>query len=85
MFNKKKSKDDKVSPIVLSKSEKVVLIPYVDRLRNLMVYESTEIKAILKKIKFGKSANLQKWKGEIDNVLYAMYEEKYIELLGLAK
>ena len=47
------------------------------------IYRITDIKGILKQIDFTKTRNLQNWKKEMDNALYALNQEKYSTLVSL--
>jgi len=71
--------------IELSKSDKEVLSPFLLNLKELEVFETTNIRKIIEQIDFSKSKNLKYWKAEIDNALYNLNEEKYKELIDKIK
>ena len=53
-------------------------------LLKLEIYNYSEIVEIIEQIDFNKSQNLQKWRTEINNVLYTMNQEKYMSLIKKA-
>ena len=71
--------------LILSENEKTCLSPFILTMQNLMVYQKSKIKEILNQIKTGDNQNLQKWKEEMNNAIFAMNEEKYAELLNLVE
>lgn len=79
--NKQEQTISKKSALIFSESDKVILKPYFEKLQKLMVYESTQIKAILKEVDEQESEIIQKWKEEMKQCLFAMNEEKYIDLI----
>ncbi|RLD84535.1 MAG: hypothetical protein DRJ10_00930, partial [Bacteroidetes bacterium] len=70
-------------PFELSKTDKEILLPFLSKLQELEVYEHTEISKIIGQIDCSKTENLQKWKKEIEQSIYAMNEKKYNELIKL--
>ncbi len=70
-------------PFELTPTEKEILNPFLSKLKELEVYESSDIEDIINQIDFSKSENLEKWKKEIDNAIYSMNKEKYTELINL--
>lgn len=86
------SEPDKISdenierkqPIHFSELEKELLLPHIAKLKKLMVYEITEIKSILDLIIPGKNINIQTWKQEIENAVYASNEEEYLKLITIS-
>jgi len=67
----------------LKSEDKEILNPYLSVLKELEVYDYTEIVQIIEKIDFSKSQNLTNWKKEMDKVLFAMNEEKYNSLIRM--
>lgn len=65
-------------------SEKAQLLPHLDALRKLSVYEYSDVKSILEKINTNHSENLNQWKNLLENAVKACNEEKYAELLNLS-
>lgn len=69
--------------IELTSTEKEILKPFLLRLQELEVYESTEVEKVIEQIDCSKTKNLQKWKAEIVNAMEALNEEKYKRLIHL--
>ena len=67
----------------LTPVDKEILKPFLSKLQELEVYESTDIEKVLEQIDFSKSENLGKWKKEMDNAVYAMNQEKYSKLIRM--
>jgi len=67
----------------LSQSEKIEVQPFLSQLQNLMVYETTNIDQILKQIDADDKPNLLRWKIEMEDAVFTMKEEKYINLLTM--
>ena len=67
----------------LAKTDKEILKHYLEKFQNLEVYELSDIERIIDKVDFSKSSELQQWKKEMDNALYAMNQEKYTKLIKL--
>jgi len=67
----------------LARTDKEILKPYLLKLQNLEVYELSDIELVIDQIDFSKSPNMQNWKKEMDNALYAMNQEKYFELVKM--
>jgi len=78
-----KNKNKEVKTVKLSTKDKKILLPFVPLFQNLEVYESTDIKKILAKIDSNKSDEIEKWKIEIENAVYAMNEERYKKLIEI--
>ncbi|MCD4834709.1 MAG: GAF domain-containing protein [Bacteroidales bacterium] len=69
--------------IELTSTEKEILKPFLLKLQELEVYESTEVEKIIEQLDCSKTENLQKWKAEIVNAIDALNEEKYKKLIHL--
>ncbi|MFC2104706.1 tetratricopeptide repeat protein [Bacteroidota bacterium] len=69
--------------IEFTSTEKEILKPFLLRLQELEVYESTEVEKVIEQIDCSKTPNLQKWKAEMDNAMEALNEEKYKKLIHL--
>ena len=67
----------------MAKTDKEILKHYLEKFQNLEVYELSDIERIIDKVDFSKSSELQQWKKEMDNALYAMNQEKYTKLIKL--
>jgi hypothetical protein len=78
-----KTEKSSIEKLNLSESDKEILKPFVFKLKELEVYESTDVENILKQIDKDNNRNVQNWKEEIENAVYTMNEEKYKELLDL--
>ncbi len=61
---------------------KVVLRPYVNRLKNLMINETTEIIYILNNIQHT-GDEIEAWKKELEDCLFTLDEERYSRLIRL--
>ena len=70
--------------LALSDDEKALLKPYISALEDVMVYETSEVKNILKNIEIDNN-NINQWKQEIQKTLYTLQEERYNKLLELVK
>ncbi|MBU8892145.1 MAG: tetratricopeptide repeat protein [Bacteroidales bacterium] len=70
-------------PIELTHTEREILKPFLFKLQELEVYESTEVEKIIEQIDCCKTENLKKWKAEMDNAIDALNEEKYKKLIQL--
>ena len=70
-------------PLELTQSESEILKPFLLKLHELEVYESTEVEKIIEQIDCSKTQNLQKWKAEMENAIDALNEEKYKKLIHL--
>ncbi len=81
--SKKKDSLDYKSEILLSDSDIEILKPYLYKLQKLLVYESSQIKAILKDIDQYNSDGLQEWVVNLKKSLFAMNEERYNELINM--
>jgi len=75
----------KESLFELTQDDILILEPYHTKLQELEVFEYSDIEKILGQIDFTKTANLVKWKIEIDNALYGVNQEKYLILVGMIK
>jgi signal transduction histidine kinase/Tfp pilus assembly protein PilF len=69
------------SVLIFTELEKEILKPHLEKLQMLMVYESSQIKAILKEVDEQERESIHKWKEEMQQCLFAMNEEKYKELI----
>ena len=69
----------------LSENDEIVLKPYLAKLQSLLVYETTDIEKILGTIEAANSITLQKWKQEMEDVLFTLNEERYQKLINTAK
>jgi len=67
----------------LTIKDKEVLAPYIPKLKDLEVYDTSEIKALLDKIDIEKSNSLKDWKKEMENTIFVCNEARYIELLDI--
>lgn len=67
--------------VQLTNSDKDFLRPYVEQLKQFMIFEVTEVKRILESIKNTNSPGVEAWIKEIDDCTYSMNEEKYLSLL----
>ncbi|MFC2104707.1 sensor histidine kinase, partial [Bacteroidota bacterium] len=69
--------------IELTTTEKEILTPFLLKLQELEVYESTAVEKVIEQIDCSKTPNLQKWKAKMDNAIDALNEEKYKKLIHL--
>ncbi|WP_375559192.1 two-component regulator propeller domain-containing protein [Bernardetia sp. OM2101] len=65
-----------------SKAEVNYLLPIIEELRNLEVYQVTQIRSILNSIN-DESTTIAAWKNDIQEILYQVDEEKYQKLLNI--
>ncbi len=72
---------DNQNKIILNKAEKEILKPYVLELKELMVYEVSGIKNVIKSIKSENSKSITLWKQEIINSAFSMNNDRYNELI----
>ncbi len=70
-------------PIELTQSESEMLKPFLLKLQELEVYESTEVEKIIEQVDCCKTEKLKKWKTEMVNAIDALNEEKYKKLIHL--
>ncbi|MFC2104705.1 two-component regulator propeller domain-containing protein [Bacteroidota bacterium] len=70
-------------PFELTPTERELLKPFLLKLQELEVYESTEVEKVIEQIDCSKTQNLQKWKAEMENAMEALNEEKYKKLIHL--
>ena len=65
----------------LSIEDMAYLNPYVEQLKEVLVYESSEVEAVLSDIETGDNAALIHWKKSVLDCVYTMNQERYTELL----
>lgn len=82
---KKVEKQVKTDSFILTEDDKIIINKYIAELKNLLVYETSEIEIIIEKINSNNSLSLQKWKDEMNEVIFTLNENDYIELLNKAK
>jgi signal transduction histidine kinase/ligand-binding sensor domain-containing protein len=68
--------------IRLTESEKEFLLTYVERMKEFLVYETSDITKILAEVEHESEA-IQLWKTEVEKCLYTMNAKEYKELLKL--
>ncbi len=66
--------------VSLDDSDKAYLSEFLEKLKNLTVYEFSDVNIILKTIE-SKSKNIEYWKNEVENALRACNEEKFNSLI----
>jgi hypothetical protein len=74
--------DPEEDSIVFSAQERAFLKPYASTLKTMLVYEVTNVKAVLKCIVLLKSESIDSWVRQVDNSVLTMNEEKYNELIN---
>ncbi|MCG8579782.1 MAG: ATP-binding protein [Bacteroidales bacterium] len=67
----------------LSIEDITYLKPFVEQLKEVLVYESSEVEAVLSGIESGDNIALIDWKKSILDCVYTMNQERYTELLRL--
>ncbi len=70
--------------IRLSEADKNYLVPYINQLEKLLVYETSLVKEILTSLD-RKSQEIDRWKEELNDCLYSMNEPKFQKLIELAR
>ena len=73
---------DPLRKLVLSEDERAVLRPQLAALREVTVYDSTEVERLLEPIE-RVDGSLLRWKNEMAKALYAMNEERFCQLVEL--
>ncbi len=71
--------------IEFSEAEREQLRPFLSRLHQLLVYETTAVESLINQIDFHSFPGLSKWKHELDHALYSMNEERYQALLQMVE
>ncbi len=71
------------STIVLSNSDKEALKPFLDRLKNLDIYEVSGIRGVIGQIETTDSAAIEAWKMEVENAIYSLNGKKFNELVTM--
>ncbi len=66
----------------LTKEDKEYLKPYITKLKQLMIYEISELNSIVSTIDNTKNSAIANWVNELKNCIFAMNEEKYNELIN---
>ena len=75
-------KAPQASPISLSQAEKTQLEPLLVQLREVEVYQASQIDGLLRDFDFSDSEGLSYWKAELDKAVFACNEEEYERLLN---
>ena len=78
----KPMKTPKASPISLSQAEKTQLEPLLVQLREVEVYQASQIDGLLRDFDFSGSEGLTHWKAELDQAVFACNEMEYERLLA---
>ncbi len=71
-----------ISTYPFSKTELDYLIPFVEELKTLEVYQATQIRSILSQLN-DESTTIAAWKNEMHELLYRVDEDEYQKLLNL--
>lgn len=71
-----------ISTYQFSKTELDYLIPFVEELKTLEVYQATQIRSILSQLN-DESTTIGVWKNEINELLYRVDEDEYQKLLNI--
>ena len=71
------------SAVVMTNEEKVVLIPFIDQLKELSIFQATRIKHIIKEIDDNQYPNLKTWKEEMKECIYACDQAAFNKLLSV--
>jgi len=69
--------------LLLNQNDKIYLMPFVEKLHELSVYEFSDIKRIMKDVDSKTSANIEIWKKQMLNAVKACNEELYYKLINL--
>lgn len=67
----------------LSEDEKAALLPYCNHLKNLSIYQISDVKKIVHGIDHKDSENIQNWKSGLLNAIADYNETKYHELINI--
>jgi len=78
-----KTSPDKLPAFHLSEEEKAALIPYCHHLKNLSIYQISDVKKIVQEIEHKDSENIQNWKSGLLIALSEINEVKYHELINI--
>jgi PAS domain S-box-containing protein len=80
MYRKEESQN---KMLTLTKKEIEILSPFLRKLKQLEVYESTDVEEIIANVTPGESENLKIWKYEMKNAIFAMNVDKYEKLINI--
>lgn len=76
-INYKTTKEDN-----LSSSDKIEILPYLDELRSLEVYQVSDILRVLNKLSKNDSETLQKWVMKLTDAVLLCQQSRYTELIN---
>lgn len=70
---------------ILDNNDIVSLLPYIDTLKKLEVYQVSDILRVLNKLNNFESVNIKEWVVKVTDAVLLCQQEKYTDLLNLIK